>query len=90
MDSVDLTKIAKNGDEPDLLRRRILQSEQVGIGQGSPRLPLPNAVRDLVQRLPFVQRYNRHRASLVDIWPIVSHIMVREAKTRDRSNFEGQ
>src|SRR6516164_5422390 len=88
MDSVDLTKIAKNGDEPDLLRRRILQGEQVGIGQGSPRLALPNAVRDLVQRLPFVQRYNRHRASLVDIWRIGSHIIVREAKTRDRSNLK--
>ena len=75
MDSVDLTKIAKNGDEPDLLRRRILQSEQVGIGQRSPGLALTHAVSQFMQRLPFVQRYNGHRASLVNIWLIVSHIM---------------
>ena len=76
MDSVDLTKIAKNGYEPDLLCRRILQSEQVGIGQRSPGLALPNAIRELMQRLPFVQRNIRHRAGLVNIWLIVSHIMV--------------
>jgi len=75
MHSVDLTKIAKNGNDPDLLCRRILQSEQVGIGQRSPGLALPNAVRQFMQRLPFVQRYNGHRASLVNIWLIVSHIM---------------
>ena len=87
MDSVDLTKIAKNGHEPDLLRRRVLQGEQVGIGQRPPGLALPNAVRNLVQRLPFVQRYNRHRASLVDIWRIVSHIIVREAKNEGQVKF---